>query len=122
MKIRQIIHEVVERFQLAICGILKKVAKAALGFAGKERDADLSRTSHVGVAFRQHRDCPRDMKTADGHHNPALAQRSSDVECSRKLIRLHAYEHHHACIRPFYQCSDAIRSDARVGFVERMDL
>ena len=58
------------------------------------------------------------MKASDGDLYSSLAQRSCDVQSARELIRLNAYEHHHASASLFNQRRDAARAYARVRFIE----
>ncbi len=62
------------------------------------------------------------MEAADRHLNAALAQRPCDIQRARKLIRLHADEHHHAVIGAPDQARKFVRPDASVRLIERMDL
>ena len=63
------------------------------------------------------------MEAADRHLNAALAQRPCDIQRARKLIRLHADEHHHSLAAGLFDHPrQAIGADASVRLIEGMDL
>ena len=62
------------------------------------------------------------MKPADGHLHAAREKRLRQIERVRKLIRLHADEHHHARAGLLDHAREAFRTDARVRLVKGMDL
>ncbi|MDQ3907125.1 MAG: hypothetical protein M3268_02150 [Acidobacteriota bacterium] len=61
------------------------------------------------------------MKAADGDADSALAQARGNIERTRKLIRLHADEHHHPVARLFDQGGNFSLTNVRVRFVEGVD-
>src|SRR5882672_11263480 len=61
------------------------------------------------------------MKASDRDYDAALAQPGGDVERARKLIRLHADQHHHAGVSAFYQRGYVPGANARVRLVKSVD-
>ncbi len=118
----QIRHVVVERLKFFLEGILQHLLKTPFRFTGKKRDAHRLGAMEIGIVAAEHAHRPGDMETADPDLNAALAQRLREVERVRELIRLHADHHHHARAGLFDHARQALRTDAGVRLVKRMDL
>jgi len=88
-QVRQRVHVIVERLELAGEGVTQHLVEPALlGLAGKERDAHLLRGFNVGRQFRQHRDAARDVKAADADRQLGVEERLCQIDRARKLIGL----------------------------------
>src|SRR5262249_32661138 len=55
-QMRQVVHHIVERLQLAFDRILQHAFEPALGLAREHGDAEIHDRLHAGLALRQHRD------------------------------------------------------------------
>jgi hypothetical protein len=62
------------------------------------------------------------MESAGCDRDAAFDQRIRDIESARKLVRLHAGQHHHAGAGGFDHPRELAGAYARIGFVERMDV
>ena len=102
--------------------VLQDLFETSFRFAGEKRDAHRFRAMNIGIVAAEHAHRSRDMEPADGHLNAAVQQRLRQVEGVRKLVRLHADEHHHAVARLLDHAREPFRTHARVRFVKRMDL
>src|SRR5262249_13978384 len=71
----------------------------------------------------QHGEAARDMETTEHHRNTSSAQWTSDVECTRELVGLHANQPDHAktVMAPELRY-DVLAAHPRVGFVAGSDV
>src|SRR5437588_8349198 len=76
----QVVHEIVQRLELAACRVAQYLVELALRLAGKQRYAHLLGLAHVRVTLSEHRDCAGYMESANADRNTALAKRSRDIE------------------------------------------
>ena len=88
--VRQMLHVVVERLELAARGIQYDFIEAFLGFARVDRNPEVLRFLDVGRRLFQHGEAARDVEAADHDLHAGSAQRASDVDRAGKFVRLHA--------------------------------
>jgi len=115
---RQIIHEIVERFEAPGQGIAQHLIETSFRFAGEQRRAERLGPIEIRICTVQHADDAGDVEAADGDLDAALTQRPRDVESAGKLVLI--------ALRPASRCrrrildhgSNAIGTNAGVGLVE----
>ena len=95
---------------------------AFLRLAGEDEGAEVERLLHIRLDPRQHRQRAGDVEAADADDHALLAERRGQVERARKLVRLHADQHHHAGAGLADGAGDAVGMDALVGLVDGDDL
>ena len=120
--VRQIVHEIVERLECAGERIAQHLLEPAFRLAGKQREAHGSCAVEIGIDAVEHRERAGHVKSAHRHRDPAPAQWPRDVERARKLIRLHAGQHHHAGAGGLDQFGNPLGADAGIRLVKGMDV
>ena len=121
-QVRQRVHVIVERLQLAVEGVTQHLVEPALlGLAGEERDAHLLGGFDVGRKLRQHRDAAGDMESTDADRQADVEKRLGQIDRARKLVRLHADQPDQtAPALAADHVDDLLRLHPAVGFVERV--
>ena len=120
---RQLREEVVDRLQRAVCRGAEDLVAAILQLSRKQRDAQVDRLLKIGWQLRQHRETAGHMKAADGDPDTGGAQRASQIEGSRVLIRLYAREDDQAEMTVASESLDEpIDADAGVDLVHDRDV
>src|SRR4051812_42039717 len=76
----------------------------------------------VGIVALQHAQRAGNVEAADRYLNTAFEERLRQIKRARELVRLNTDHHDYAGARVFNQARELLRPNARVGFVERMDL
>ncbi len=118
----QVVQVVIERLQLAVPRVAQNLIEAVLlGLAGEERDAHVHRLLQLRRDAAEHRQAARNVKAAEAHLNSSGAQRAGDVQRARKLVGLHADQHHQAALAG-QRARDAPRTDARVVLIHGLDV
>ena len=112
-------HHVVDWFQLPSVGVPEQLTELALGFACKDRDAEVQRLLDFGRNSRQHRQATADVETANTDRHIGGPQWAGDVDSSRKLIRLNPDESNEtpatACLN---FANDLVRLDSVISLVK----
>lgn len=117
----QIVHEIVERLECTCCRIAKYLLDTTLRLAGEQRYAYGFGAVEIGIGAAEHADRAGGVEAADADLNAASAQRCSDIERPRKLIRLDPDQHHHAGTGALDHARKASRPDTRVSLVVDVD-
>ena len=120
---RQVLHEVVERLQSPLRGVLKDDFEPLLGFAGKNGNAEIAREIEVDRLAVEHRQAAGDVESAERHRNARRAERTRDIERARILVRLHADQRQQPEIVVAAEAADQLRDvDAGIGLVDQVDV
>ena len=116
---RQVVHEVVERFERAVPGVAHhRVESPLLRFAGEERDAHRLRLAQLHRHLVEHGDAAGDVEAADHDRNPRGQERAGEIDGAEELVRLHADEaDERAAAGAADHRNDFVRAHAAVGFV-----
>ena len=118
LQVREVVHEVVQRLELAAIGGAQQLVEPPLGLAGEERDTEIHRLLQLGRELRQHRDAAANVKPADADWNARGAERPRNVDGPRKLVALHADQGDQPTSVRFADLpDDAVGPDPRVGLV-----
>ncbi len=72
----------------ALCGIAQDLVEPALGLAREHGDAHFPAGVELDRVPIQHRQAPRNVKSADGNGNSSRPERSGNVESAGILVRL----------------------------------
>ena len=120
---RKVLHEVVERLQSPLRGILKDDFEPLLGFAGKNGNAEIAREIEVDRLAVEHRQTAGDVKSAKRHRNARRAEGTRDIEGARILVRLHPHQRQQPEIVVAAEAADQLRDvDAGIGLVDQVDV
>ena len=120
---RQVLHEVVERLQAALRGILQDDIEALLGLAGENGNSQLAREIEVDGGAVEHRQAAGDVKSAERDRNAGGAEGTRDVEGARVLVRLHSHEREQAEIAVAPEAPDQLADvDPGIGLVDEVDV
>ncbi len=119
---RQVIHIVIEWLELSRTSVAQHVIQPTFGFAGKQRDTHRARSVEIAIDAIKHAQHAGHVEAADADLKALIAQRTRNIERTRKLVGLHADQHHHAVARGTDHGGETAGADSRVGLVERMDL
>ena len=120
---RQVLHEIVDRCELARGRVAQHHVEPALGLAGKHGDAHVPAGVEIDRAPVQHRQAARDVEAAHGDRDAGLAERPRDVEGARILVRLDADQRDKPEIAVPPKAGEQRRHvDAGVGLVDRLDV
>ena len=121
---RQLVHEIVERLQLAAPGVEQHFVQPVLfRFAGEERNAHRLRGLQFLRHLRQHGDAARDVKAADANLIARGAKLARQVYRARILVRLRPHDADQGAPALLLQAPDnAARNDTAIGFVVGLDI
>ena len=119
----QVLHEIVERCELARRRIAQHRLEPAFGLAGKHGNAHFATGVEPDRVTVQHGQASRDMEAAHGDRQSGVAERPGDVERARILVGLNADQRDHSEIAvraKFRQKGGNV--DPRIGLVDRHDV
>src|SRR5215813_2851283 len=120
LQAREVVHEIVQRLELAVIRRAEEFLEPSLGLPGKQRDTEIHRFLQLGRDLWQHRQAAANMKAADGNWKSCGTERPGNVYRARKLIALHANQSDQpASARRADLPDNAVRPDTRVGFIPR---
>ena len=120
---REVVHEVVERLKAALRHIPQDHIEPFLGFSREDGNAQLAREIEVDGGPVEHRQAPRDVKSAERDRDARAAERTRDIERARILVGLHPHERQQAEVFVPPKALDQLWNvDAGVGLVDEVDL
>jgi hypothetical protein len=113
---------IVDRLQFAGRRVDEQFIQPSFRFAGKKRNPHVERLLQFRLYSGQHRHRARDVEAADDDGNAGRAQRARNIQRTRKLVRLHADQAHHAEADGLFDFADDLAgSDAGIRLIDRGD-
>src|SRR5262245_61128759 len=94
----------------------------SLAFSSKQRNAIGNPRCQIGWHLREHCKATRHMKAADHDVDPSPAQRTSNVQSARELVRLHPNEPDKSKILVARKSrNNGLQQNTPVGLIDRGD-
>ena len=119
---RQVVDEVVNRFQPLGRRVQDEIVKVPLGLAGKQAGAHVERLLKVGHDLWKHREHAGHVETTDHHWNAGCTKRAGDIECSRILVGLHTDKSDKSEVSVAAEIGeDLVNIQALIGFIDGRD-